>query len=143
MKRNRPSRRGRVVHDGVQAFLQAHRATIARELPGARVTVREGPASAFPQARDHARTMYDTRHPKVLVIEVAPRMMRSSRARIAGVLMHELGHAWWIVRGVDDHTERDADTAARRMFRASIRYDRGLVQTTGPGRSPRPRELPQ
>lgn len=123
--------------------MRQYRPVVARELPGVQVIVRAGPVAAFPRPRDHARTLFDTRKPKLVIIEVAPRMLRTSRHRIAGVMMHELGHAWWIVRGIVDHTERDADTAGRRMFRRPIRYDRGLVQTTGPGQSPRPRALPQ
>jgi hypothetical protein len=130
--------------DAVTAWCRANAETIRHALLGAHVVVREGRRSDFPAARDHARTIYDTRKPRELVIEVAPRMMRTSRRRIEGVLMHEIGHAWWLVRGEVDHSERDADAAARKVFGRTIRYDRTLsVQTTGPGVSPRPRGLPQ
>lgn len=139
MRRKRTSGGGNVA-----TFLRRYRAVIGRALEGVKVTVRPGPADAFPSARDHARTLYDPAHPRApLVIELAPRMYRTSRQRVDGVLMHEVGHAWWIVRGKLDHTERDADRAGRTVFGTGIQYDRGDVQSTGPGKSPRPRRLPQ
>lgn len=80
----------------------------------------------------------DTRPP---TLYVAPRLARESRARVEGVLAHELGHALLFLAGRPDHTERAADDAAEAYLGVEIAYDQGDVQTTGPGARPRPARL--
>lgn len=61
--------------------------------------------------------------------------------RWAGVLAHELGHVYLLQRGVEEHTERQADEIAECLFGFTIKYDGEDVQTAGEGKSPRPKYL--
>jgi hypothetical protein len=106
-------------------------------LPG--LTLQLGEASDFPNARDFAYTQRDASG--TLAIVVAPKMARATAARIEGLLMHEFGHVVLMAAG-EEHSERDADRAARALFGKTIRYH-GMVQTTGPGVTPRPKSLPR
>lgn len=66
---------------------------------------------------------------------------RALRDRQVGVLSHELGHIALLFRGNEDHTERDADAEAERLFGKRINYDIEDVQTVGRGVHPRPKRL--
>jgi hypothetical protein len=68
------------------------------------------------------------------------RALELPRANLVGLLRHELGHVV-LMRGRHRHGERDADRVAEAVTRRPIRYDCRDVQTTGPGRRPRPRRL--
>jgi len=102
------------------------------------VTLRTGRSSEFPKSRDFAYCKLENGK---LSIVVAPKMHRASLARIDGLLAHEFGHALLLSAGQYDHTERAADAAAEAAFDLQIAYDRGDVQTTGPGVRPRPAYL--
>ena len=75
------------------------------------------------------------------MIGIAPRMLYASHARIRGVLAHEFGHVALLAEGHEEHTERDADRLAERVFGVQISYDEDDIQTTGPGMRPRPAYL--
>lgn len=107
-------------------------------VPGLRASFRVGRAPEFPATRDYA---YCRKGPKGITIVVAPKMRRAGIPRIDGVLMHELAHAVLFAAGRPNHTERQADAVAEGIFGRNIYYDRDLVQTTGVGVRPRPREL--
>lgn len=96
-----------------------------------------GNSAEFPEARNFA---YCT---DGLIIVVAPKMVKSAPHRIEGVLAHELGHALLFYFGRFDHSERDADDMAERVFGKAILYDRDTVQSTEHGVCPRPAFLPQ
>jgi len=69
------------------------------------------------------------------------RLAYAAPRRIAGVLRHELGHAY-DVRIDDPGAEQRADDLAERVTGEKICYDRGDVQVVGRGAYPRPRHLP-
>jgi len=96
-----------------------------------------GNRAEFPESRNFA---YCT---DGLIIVVAPKMVKSANHRIEGVLGHELGHAILFYFGRLDHSERDADDMAERVFGKTILYDRDTVQSTEHGVCPRPSFLPQ
>lgn len=85
------------------------------------------------------------------VMGVAPRLERQSPRRIEAVLRHELGHAVdslysrghieRLLGPVASTPERMADDIAAQLWGEPIRYDADLVQTLGPGVSPRPARL--
>lgn len=70
-----------------------------------------------------------------------PGLENEQHHRIAGVLMHEAGHIY-LLYAKGDHTEKQADDAARAMFGAPVRYDRAAVQSSMFGRPKRPAGLP-
>ena len=112
-------------------------ARLREDFPTFDATLARGKASEFPTLRAHAYCV-DT-HPPTIVF--APKLERATRARIEGVIRHELGHALAFVAGMPGHSERDADEIARRALGATIRYDADEVQTTGAGMTPRPAHL--
>lgn len=126
----------------VGLFFDRYQERIRAALPGVQIKVRRGSYRAFPAPRDHARCRYTG--PGRVTIEYAPRLLEASPARVEGVMLHELGHASLMCQGKMEHTERDADREAHRLFGKVIRYDRPLmVQTTGAGVTPRPSVLPR
>lgn len=58
------------------------------------------------------------------------------RANIVGLIRHELGHI-----AAPDLGEQAADDAAEDATGQRVRYDSRMIQTTGRGRYPRPRNL--
>lgn len=108
-----------------------------RPWPHLRVTPEPGRASA----RAHA--WCTTPRGGRCTVEVAPKLEDRAFKSICGVLAHELGHAYLLQSGAEEHSERDADDAAELLFGHVIRYDADEVQTWGSGRSPRPAHLPQ
>lgn len=112
------------------AEIQAHDPTF-------RATLSKGAARDFPTPRAHAWCESST-PPRIVY---APKLERADADRIEGVLRHEFGHALAFHMGEIDHTERDTDEIARRVFGRTIRYDADDVQTIGEGTSPRPLRL--
>lgn len=112
-----------------------------QRLGGARIDLAAGHPSQFPADRDFAYTTDATRP---LRIVFAPKLEEQPLSRIEGVILHELGHAYRMLRGDNTHAERTADRVAERLFGVDIRYDAARVQTTGRGRyRRRPASLPQ
>ena len=106
-----------------------------------RVDLAVGNPADFPAARDFAYTTDATRP---LRIVFAPKLEAQPLPRIEGVILHELGHAYRMLRGDNTHRERTADKVAERLFGVEIRYDNARVQTTARGRyRHRPTSLPQ
>ncbi len=67
---------------------------------------------------------------------------RAARWRQVGVLAHELAHAHLLQHGDETHSEREADSTAKKLFRYVITYDADDVQTVDPsGVQPRPKRL--
>ncbi len=111
-----------------------------RLAPELRVTLRRGKASEFPAPRDFAYCLFSgARHPMVIVY--APKLARQSSDRISAILRHELAHALAFHAGVPNHSERDTDIIAEKVFGKRIRYDSEDVQSLKHGRSPRPKHL--
>lgn len=77
------------------------------------------------------------------MICISPRFFQQPEDRQEALFLHELGHAWLFQHGSADHTERETDKAAERISGKRIYYDELDVQTTKPGRYPRPSYLPQ
>jgi hypothetical protein len=73
---------------------------------------------------------------------VLPKILREPRPVVEGLLLHEIGH---IADPTPDApgAERRADRLAERASGRKVRYDVRDVETTGPGRWPRPRSLPR
>jgi integrase len=103
------------------------------------VTLRTGQSSEFPRKRNHAYCLL-TRGGDLRVV-VAPKMIRAPKHRRDAVLMHEIGHAILLSQGVLNHTEREADALAERVFGVRIGYDADDVQTLDGGVRPRPAYL--
>ena len=91
---------------------------------------------SYPKPRDFAKTTGS-------VIYLSPKILQSSRARVEGLLFHELGHVLLMQSGDYDHSERRADLIAELCFGVPIYYDIEGVQTTAGGVRPRPSNLPQ
>ena len=75
------------------------------------------------------------------MIGVNPKLLDAELVRMQGVLMHEFGHAVLISLGHEEHSEREADLAAERLFKQHIYYDDDDVQTIAAGERPRPMYL--
>lgn len=88
-------------------------------------------------------------------VRFAERMLTASHDRADAVIRHELGHvldltimqtdldSWAQDRGawLPTTPERKADALAELVWGQTIRYDAELVQTLGPGVTPRPESL--
>jgi DNA (cytosine-5)-methyltransferase 1 len=72
---------------------------------------------------------------------VAPKLLRASAERVAGIVAHEIGHMLLMRAGQDHHTEREADEAAETALNVRISYDGDDVQTVARGTRPRPAHL--
>lgn len=105
------------------------------------LTLRLGDPASFPKPRDCAYMMFDS-DTKALTLVVAPKMADLPTANVDGLLAHEFGHAVLMAAG-EDHSERDADRVARKLFGTRVHYDARDVQTTARGTSPRPKRLPR
>ena len=107
--------------------------------PDFQVEVRMGRADEFPEARNFAYCVDQ----EPLRVVYAPKMVDQPRARIYGVMAHEIaGHALHFWQGRKTHSERAADALAERVCRVTISYDPEIyVQTTDPGIHPRPEFL--
>jgi hypothetical protein len=81
-------------------------------------------------------------HADSYIVAVAPKIAHADEGRLEALLCHELAHAILLHLGDDEHTERDADECAERVFRIRIYYDADDVQTTDAfapkARRPRP-----
>lgn len=83
-------------------------------------------------------------HADSYIVAVAPKIAHADDGRLEALLCHELAHAILLHIGDDEHTERDADDCAERVFGITIYYDHDDVQTTTHGpfcRRPRPAYL--
>lgn len=97
--------------------------------------------SHFKQARSYAYAELD---PKQCRVFFSTKVFNLRYNNVLGLLLHELGHilAFYILG--PDHSEREADLAAKEYFRITVYYDENDVQTISPsGVSPRPAWLPQ
>lgn len=99
--------------------------TVRQHAPDLDVTLKIGKASEFPAKRDYAYCASDG---DKAVITVAPKMLRAPAHRQTALLRHELAHAYLMAHDLD-HTERECDAVAERLFDAPIYYDADLVQT--------------
>jgi hypothetical protein len=113
---------------------------VKRRLPDFACALAFGPVSDYPRKRNFGYCEHDSTT-RELVISVAPKLERSARSRIEGIIAHELGHAVAFHRGADRHSEREADRIAEELLGIRIGYDRDDVQTTRGGVRPRPSRL--
>ncbi len=123
--------------DPSRTFRTLRNVAAARFPRAAAVRFRYGKADEFPRKRNYA---YCIDAPSGPVIVLAPKARRASEERVLGVLAHEFGHALAFLAGAE-HTERDADDLAERVFGLRINYDTDDVQTVGEGVRPRPLRL--
>ena len=126
--------------DATRRIFQTLLREVRRGVPGLKVALKVGRAEEFPAARDHA---YCSMRGRKIEIVVAPKLLRASAQRQAGVLAHELGHALLFYAGLPQHRERDADEAAQHAVGKRVRYDSEDVQTFGRGKRVRPGYLPR
>jgi hypothetical protein len=93
---------------------------------------------AAPTGREPARRFAWCAATPRPTITVLSRLEGQRPDRVFGVLAHEFGHALLFHDGHPDHGEQEADDAAFIAMGIQVRYDDDDVQTTGPGRWPRP-----
>jgi hypothetical protein len=116
-----------------------------------------GNPDEFPMPRNMAYCAYRD-HPsgkREIFIVVAPKLIRSNKARVNAILRHELAHAIEFHAGEDEvrrlakqdghklppGPERRADRIAEIIWDDPIYYDDILVQSLNKGIRPRPRHL--
>lgn len=112
-------------------------------LPGLRVILIVGKKSHFPRKRNYAYSAWDG---EVAAIVFSPKIHFASKDTQDALIRHELSHALMQTLGID-HTERECDELAERVFGDKIYYDKDDVQTLDPdapgARRPRPAYLPR
>lgn len=113
---------------------------VRRQIPSFKATLRVGKMRQFPKPRDFAHCRMDG---PPWIIVVRPDFVTQPRSRQLGLLAHELAHAALMQLGDFDHSEREADRAARQLFGHPINYDYDDVQRWGGKRRSRPRYLPK
>ena len=110
--------------------------------PGLQVSAQIGDCSDFPKPRDYAYSAWDGEQ---ALIVFAPKVLKANKSRQDALIRHELGHALLQSAGLD-HSERECDAVAERVFGDKIYYDSDDVQTLNPkargARRPRPSYLP-
>lgn len=122
-----------------------------------RVPLVVGKPDEFPMPRNMAYCAYRDHNSgrREIFIVVAPKLIKSSKARVSAILRHELAHAIEFhigenevrsMAGRDGHTlppgpERRADRIAEIIWGEPLYYDDILVQTLNRGTRPRPRHL--
>lgn len=110
--------------------------------PGLQVSAQIGDPSEFPKPRDYAYSAWDGEQ---ALIVFAPKILRANQARQDALIRHELGHALLQSAGLD-HSERECDAVAERIFGDKIYYDSDDVQTLNSrvagATRPRPSYLP-
>jgi hypothetical protein len=142
-QRARPNPARPMTPAALQALFRTERARFARSFPHARqATLHLLPDACFPHqrrcaARDFARSWQDTGR-----VEVLAKLLAEPRPVVLGILRHELGH---VADPTPDRggAEQRADDLAEVATGRRVRYDHRDVETTGPGRWPRPRRLPR
>lgn len=100
-------------------------ARVRRHAPNLDVRLRVGERRDFSAKRDYAYCSWDGDR---ATITVAPKMLNAALHRQDALLRHELAHAY-LMAGDLDHTERECDEVAERLFGDPIYYDRDDVQT--------------
>lgn len=122
-----------------------------------RVPLVVGKPDEFPMPRNMAYCAYrdhDSGRREIFIV-VAPKLIKSSKARVNAILRHELAHAIEFhigedaVRGMAGRDgyklpagpERRADRIAEIIWGDPLYYDDILVQTLDRGTRPRPRHL--
>jgi hypothetical protein len=106
--------------------------------------VYKAPARDFPKNRNYAYCQVEPVN-SVYLIGTAPKMEVGGLNRIIALLAHEIAHALLLHRGLNDHSERDADELAEALFDIEIYYDSADIQTLDGyrGTRPRPDHLPR
>ena len=99
--------------------------THARDI---RVQLHLGVGSEFPEKRDYAYCVWED---GVATITVAPRMLLAPKHRVEALMRHELAHAYLLANDLE-HSERECDEVAERLFGDPILYDADDVQTVSP-----------
>ena len=77
----------------------------------------------------------DTNKIKVVV---ASKLFTQNRTTISAIMAHEFGHVVLFIMGKLDHTEREADAMAEKIFKNKIYYDSSGIQCYRSGTRPRP-----
>ena len=109
----------------LRALFRHNLDVVRTHAPDLDVTLKIGEASDFPAKRDYAYCQHDG---DKAVITVAPKMLNAARHRQDALLRHELAHAYLMAHDLD-HTERECDAVAERLFGEPIYYDADDVQT--------------
>lgn len=81
--------------------------------------------------------------PATRTVYLLTRGLRLSRAQIAGLMLHELGHCADPLVATHRGSEKRADAIAHALSGRKIRYGTGDIQTTGRGKATRPARLHQ
>lgn len=105
---------------------------------GSKIAFAFGSPSEFKTAR--ARAYCYKKGSKVGIV-VNPVLETESDDRILGVIAHEFGHAAAFLLDEDDHSERECDKIAERLFGLKIYYDADDIQCVSGGTRPRPARL--
>ncbi len=124
------------------AIFRRERAKFAKKFPvvaEAQLELRTGRCSMARHCRrrDIAFTERDNR-----LVVMRTHVLDLPKHNVIGIIRHELGHMSDVYIS---HTgaEQRADDLAEAATGARVRYDRQMLQTTGPGVYPRPRSLPR
>jgi hypothetical protein len=125
----------RIVEDRLRAVKEA--------VPDIQVDIGFGPPSDYPKDRDFAYSVWDG---KKATIRFSPKVLYVPEATQDALIRHELSHAM-LQNASLDHSERDCDAVAERIFGDFIYYDSNDVQTLDAHRPgairPRPPHLPK
>lgn len=123
----------------VKARLQA----VQEAIPGIQVDIGFGPPGDYPNERDFAYSAWDG---KKATIRFSQKVLYVPTATQDALIRHELSHAM-LQNASLDHSERECDAVAERIFGDLIYYDSNDVQTLDahrPGaKRPRPTHLPK
>lgn len=110
--------------------------------PDLRVTLTIGAAKDFPKVRDYAYSAWDG---QTAAIVFAPKTLRAPLARQDALIRHELSHALMQTAELE-HSERECDALAEKVFGDHLYYDAACIQTLDQEKGVyaiRPRHLPQ
>jgi predicted SprT family Zn-dependent metalloprotease len=129
--------------DPLVALFRQRFDTAKQICPALQVTLHIGQESEFPKNRDYAYSLYTDNRANIVF---APKVLHASRDRQDALIRHEIAHAVLQSAGLD-HSERECDAAAERIFGLPIYYDAEDVQTINPkapgAHRPRPDYLPR
>lgn len=104
-----------------------------RVVPAIVVDIRIGRLRDYPAPRDFAMATVQPDARGRWTVTVSPRLALQSRARISGILAHELGHVVLAAQGRPAHTEVDADAMGSLLLGRCISYDSEDVQVESLG----------
>lgn len=111
----------------IRRLFTKRRNQAAKHQPGFKAILHFGPAEEFPNLRDYAYCGYDDERERA-EITFGPRVFGAPKARVDALIRHELAHGLLMARDLE-HTERECDAVAERVFGDKVYYDADDIQT--------------